>query len=599
MKENLKSIPDIERLHRSIILGTIKPDQLSRLFRSYVNVTNIIKLIYDGDEEVLKSMLPTSCYNEFNHILNYMFTLFDMDALSKCKLEDNEIKYEVFPILTHRQLYNDAEKIKAHLVQLASYLDSFAAGRGKAVNFDDVMKGKRAENGGVVRLCMGFTTSKTRAKKIKEAYDKGLIDINSCGNLIFDNVKDGTFISSDTIKAYCNQYDQLREQMRKFLNETYVSVVEHIKNYNYYDMLSKFVASIDVVKSHAKTAVLYNYHRPTFDDDDEGSSYVEAKDLRHALVERLSNNEYIPNDIEIGKNPQGILLYGANQIGKSTLIKALTLAIIMAQMGCFVPAHLKLRPYYRIVTRLTGDDNLLKGQSSFIVAMLEVRTMIRNADHKTLALGDELCRETESVSGTGITVATLETLVNQGSSFIFSTHMHHLVNLEAIKKLTCLNDQQHAPLRICHLHMYYDYEADLLIYDRTLKNGPGDNVYGIETIKYLGFDHDFVDRSLEVRRKYINSNDELLPVKTSRYNKGVYIDQCALCGTNENLESHHLKEQHTADKNGFIGHVHKNSSYNLIVLCRSCHSNLHRNKHEISSAQTSAGTILKICDQTQ
>ncbi|GAH35581.1 unnamed protein product, partial [marine sediment metagenome] len=224
--------------------------------------------------------------------------------------------------------------------------------------------------------------------------------------------------------------------------------------------------------------------------------------------------------------------------------------------------------------------------------MSELRTILRNADSRTLVLGDELCRGTESVSGTSLTVATITELTERKTSFIFSTHMHHLVTNPYIVELPKNS------LRICHLVLRYDETTKALIYDRRLKEGHGESIYGLEVAMSLSIDPAFIRKASEIRRSVVNQGDQFLSTRKSKYNKKVYMDSCTVCGRKPQgigeLHTHHINEQAKADENGYIEHYHKDSSFNLITLCESCHKSLHSNGLKIITQQTPSGKIVKI-----
>ncbi len=183
-----------------------------------------------------------------------------------------------------------------------------------------------------------------------------------------------------------------------------------------------FISSIDVLFSHAYTAEKYNYHRPTFiNDENEHSAFI-AKNLRHPIAETLvqSYSEFVPNDIAFGgdigddhNNPEpininGIMLFGVNNSGKSVMLKSVALAVIMAQSGCYVAASsLEIRIFHNIITRLSGTDNMKNGQGTFAVEMSELRTILATATPKTLVLGDEICHGTEYPSAISIVAASI------------------------------------------------------------------------------------------------------------------------------------------------------------------------------------------------
>ena len=172
----------------------------------------------------------------------------------------------------------------------------------------------------------------------------------------------------------------------------------------------KNVSEIDVYCTNSLNAFEYSYNKPSIIENE--CSFLVAKDIRHPIVERIqTQNRYIENDICLGNIPvdikniessNGILLYGVNSSGKSTLMKSVGLNVIMAQAGMFVPcSSLVYSPYKHIFTRITGNDNIYKGMSSFTVEMTELKNILDRCNKNTLILGDELCSGTESVSALG------------------------------------------------------------------------------------------------------------------------------------------------------------------------------------------------------
>lgn len=602
VEECLRGVPDLDRLHRSLVLRTIQPCDLAKLFLSYIKVIKLYTLTIGSENETLKNMVNNIFAGDkiqrFNTALQKVWQTFDLEKLKGCKIEggtiSGEISFEDYPLLKNIEVYHESLKIKEYLNTLANYLNENAKGRGRDIEFNDNLKGKRGESGGVINTSMGFVTSKTKAKNLKALIDKGELSLDGWGVFEFDNIKDGTVITSSMIRQQCINYDTLKNDLKRILWEEYKETVSYLsENFDFYENISQFVATMDCIKSHAKSAIKFKYYKPTLDTED-GPSYIKAIALRHPLVEQIRDEEYIPNDITIGSNPQGILLYGANQAGKSTLTKSVGLAVIMAQIGGFTAGQVTLRPYHKIITRLTGNDDIIEGKSSFVVELSEVLTIERNMDRKTLVLGDELCRGTESASGTSITITMIELLVQNQSSYIFSTHMHNLVDQPEIIVIP------KEKLKICHLQIYYDASVDNLIYNRKLEDGAGESNYGLETAKYLGFSNSFIDRAMEIRRNLLKKSKQLVNPKKSKYNSRVYMDHCAMCKThiNNDLETHHIKEQNMADENGFIDHTPKNSKHNLIVLCKNCHQNIiHRQNKKIEISECAGGSMIKVVGQ--
>ena len=139
----------------------------------------------------------------------------------------------------------------------------------------------------------------------------------------------------------------------------------------------------------------------------------------------------------------GILLYGTNAVGKTSLIRALGIAVIMAQSGLFVPcSQFTFKPYNYIFTRILGNDNIFKGLSTFAVEMSELRTILKSANSNSLILGDELCSGTETTSALSIFVASLERLHTLESTFLFATHFHEVLDYEEVKNLNKKSNQE-------------------------------------------------------------------------------------------------------------------------------------------------------------
>jgi len=258
----------------------------------------------------------------------------------------------------------------------------------------------------------------------------------------------------------------------------------------------------------------------------------------------------------------------------------------MAQAGMFVPGKMIYTPFNRIVTRFSGNDSLREGKSSFVVEMTELKTILKYQGPRTLVLGDELCRGTESSSGTAITTATINSLLKAKCPFIFSTHMHHLPKIPEIK--------EHVDKTLSIQHLSTHLEGKELIFDRKLRFGPGLNNYGIMVCESLGFDDDFLHECRKISSDLGGINDSYLSTKTSNYNKEVYVDSCKFCNSQDNLHTHHIDEQNMADCNGFIDHNHKNKASNLLILCQDCHIKLHQQGNNIVKKQAMNNDLLII-----
>jgi DNA mismatch repair protein MutS len=323
------------------------------------------------------------------------------------------------------------------------------------------------------------------------------------------------------------------------------------------------------------------YCCPEFDRGDSGA--VEAHGLRHPLIEQsLSNVEYVKHDISLGYEncSLGWLVYGMNASGKSSLMKALGISVLLAQCGTFVPAsQFRLRPFHSIFTRILNHDNLWAGLSSFTVEMTELREILKRADKRSLVLGDELCSGTESVSATSLVAAGLEWLTQKQSCFIFATHLHGLLALDTISKLSSL--------QIWHLRVRYDVAKDKLIYDRTLHRGPGSSLYGLEVAKALNLPLEFIEKAQAFRHQLLGTTTDEGSV-SSLYNSNVFKKECEVCkcGITSLLEVHHIRPQKEANSSGhFEDGTHKNMRENLVVVCQTCHDKHHNSEIHIGKVK--------------
>jgi DNA mismatch repair protein MutS len=342
-----------------------------------------------------------------------------------------------------------------------------------------------------------------------------------------------------------------------------------------------FVSIIDYLKNSAKIATLYGYTRPIISNNEKyNNSYICALNMRHPIVERLIDFEYVPHNVELGHNElKGMLIYGLNSSGKSTLMKATGLCIIMAQSGLFVPASsFYYSPYYALYTRITGNDNIFRGLSSFSLEMVELNSILKRADQNTLIIGDEVCRGTEHVSGNAIVAAAIIKLSQVKSSFIFATHLHEIMTVEKIKQLTNVQP--------FHLEVTYNESTETLEYDRILKEGTGESVYGITVARFIIQDKQFMDIATEIKNELLMSYDSIISGKKSKYNSELYVYECNICGEKDkkshisNLETHHINFQKNCDKNDLVigkPHLQKNQKANLVVLCNKCHDKIHNN----------------------
>ncbi len=395
------------------------------------------------------------------------------------------------------------------------------------------------------------------------------------------------FIINDQINSLCKNITISKISMKEQITFIYNRFIDNFGSFRQdFERIIQFITIIDLIYTKACIAKKFNYCRPTIENADK--SFVNSVGLRHCLIEQFQLNElYITNDVTLGDgNTDGILLYGTNAVGKTTIIRALGIAVMMAQAGLYVPcSSFVYKPYKSIFTRIIGNDNIFKGLSTFEVEMSELRTILRLMDENSLILGDELCSGTETISAISIFVAGIQKLHKSKSSFIFATHLHEIVDYEEITELKSVH--------LKHMEVIYDKETDMLIYNRKLKDGSGANVYGLEVCKSLHLPSDFLEAANDIRLKYNSNGKSMLSLKQSRYNAGKIVSMCEKCGKNEGKEIHHLQHQADANEDGIIANsdsvFHKNNLANLMTLCESCHDEIHKKNIRHKKVKTSKG----------
>lgn len=419
---------------------------------------------------------------------------------------------------------------------------------------------------------------------VRVEYANGVMELKKTEFAYVAQNASGMRICHPIINEACATIVSAHTQLRDLLKLHYS---EHLATYKTKEVRDKldvvigFVVDLDVFQCRAYVARANNYVSPVIDDTTT-KSFIRAKGLRHALIEHINTNEtYVPNDVELGTGViDGMLLFGTNAVGKSSLIKSIGIAVIMAQSGFHVPAReFVYRPYNYIFTRILGNDNLFKGLSTFAVEMCELRTILRKATENSLILGDELCSGTETSSAIGIFSAGLITLHERRCTFLFATHFHEVLELPEVTSLG----------RMCvkHMSVKYDRTLDALVYDRKLCDGAGDAMYGLEVCKSLALPNDFLELAHNLRKKKTTTDGDV-----SRFNSAKVLGACELCG-GEGVEVHHMSYQKDANANGFIDDgdaaFHKNHPANLMNICDKCHDTVHKTGRVLKRKKTAKG----------
>ena len=546
-RDILSGMPDLSRLHQRWCLKRLSPSQLKLCLNTYEKAITHMDPLFPIE---FKSNLVKLC--------GECKSIFNLDNLDQDDM--------TLPIFNQGQQKSIDTLFKKLNVQYKSIQESKLE-LEKCVGKPDTVKVNTSQR--------GFETTQIRSKTIKQTFK----------TLTYRSTKNAVIISSDTITKTFDEIDDLKQAIESQQEYIFRQILEDIsKNYEkVQQQIECYIANTDVVTTSKYIAHTYRYTRPIIVTDER---ILDAKTLRHAIIERLHEHyEYIPCDITLSEGGKtGYVMYGMNAGGKTSTLKAIGLAVILAQAGLYVPAsHLKLSPFKQVMTRIAGGDNMIRGQSSFQVEMEELRSVLHRADQETLLLGDEVCRGTEVNSANAIVYTLFRHLNEHEIFFMAATHLHELA--EPIENN--LNG-----IRVCHTTV--DILPDgTIVYKRQLEDGAGPSMYGLEVARALDFPPTFLKYAKEFR-----DTESTQQSKKSRYNTKKVVTKCQVCNaTPKNkeipLDTHHLNFQCNADKDGFHNHHHhKHALYNLVVLCKPCHQQVHVGNLVLEMIQTPKGSKL-------
>jgi DNA mismatch repair protein MutS len=577
----LNGIQDIERLKRRIGLKIINPCELYNFIKSCENIVDLITYL---DRENINIYPTNKLIKKLNKLIKYCNKNYLMDKLKIYMLAD------ISESLFNKGLYEDIDKLDSGLIDDQSIINIVQVAIEKIIGKIRIKKSEKS--GYFIQL------TKIKADTFKQKLEKmEYIEINNekiyTKQIIFENSHKTVKVYLSFLKEKSAEINKSESELANLVKSKFIESTDYLYK-KYSKLLSKlceFIEQLDYYKTIAKTSCLYNYVRPIINEKEY--SFVNCKQLRHPIVEKIIDYEYVPHDIHIGEELKGMLIYGVNSAGKSVLMKALGLSVIMAQSGFFVPAtEYIFSPFTAIYTRITSNDNIYRGMSSFVSEILELNAIQKRADKRTLIIGDEACNTTESVSGTAIVSATLIKLSQVNASFIFATHLHEIIDLDIIKNIKTI--------KAFHLSVNYDNATNKLIYDRQLCEGNGDRIYGISVANFLIDNKDFIELANSIKNVILKQNNSIITDKKSKYNSGIYVYECQICGNVPNkkevpLDTHHINFQKDC-KDGFVigkNHIPKNSKQNLIVLCKPCHNDVHSDKITLNKyIMTSEGRAL-------
>ncbi|MBR4351358.1 MAG: DNA mismatch repair protein MutS [Bacilli bacterium] len=467
LRENLSSIYDLERL-------------VGRIGFSSANARDLLWL------KTSLSVLP-----DIN------------DILKKLGFEEINTFTDLYELLD-KSIYEDAPiSLKEGYLIKEGYnpeLDEIKDARKNNKDFISKLENEERQRTGIKTLKLGFNkvfgyyieVSKGAIKDIKEEYGyERKQTLANAERFVTPLLKEKEALILGAEEKIINMEYEMFIEIRNKVKE-YIPALQG---------LSSVLSEIDVLSSLALVSEGNNYVRPVLNEE----HIIDIKEGRHPVIEKVLDSEFISNDIYFDQDDLVMLITGPNMAGKSTYMRQMAIISIMAQMGCFVPATSANIPIFdKIFTRIGASDDLVSGESTFMVEMSEANRALKHATKDSLILFDELGRGTATFDGMSLAAAIIEYIHNNvKAKTFFSTHYHELTDLETTLP------------HLKNVHVSASLENGNLVFLHKIKEGSIDKSYGIHVAKLAHLPESLIERANEILKTY-EDNDKSNSIKPSQ-----------------------------------------------------------------------------------
>ena len=523
-KKNLELVENIRLKARNYsllwLLDKTKTAMGSRLLKNWILNPLVDKKIINKRYDMVETLLEEFILKE--ELKNLLYQIYDLERLCGRIAYGNANGRDLIQLKNSLKVLPEIKKI---LIQLKFYLkinplndiyelldksihddppltlkEGYLIKEGYNETLDELKESRRGNKDFIIRLEQE-ERNRTGIKNLKVGFNKifGYYIEVSKGNLSLIPV-DAGYERKQTL-ANCERFitPLLKEKEalilgaeEKIINleyELFVAIRDQIKKkIPEIQNIAHVIAEIDVLQSFAMVTEENNYVRPILSEE----RIIAIKDSRHPIVEKVMMDEFVPNDIMLDKETDILLITGPNMAGKSTYMRQLALTVVMAQVGCFIPCtEAKLPVFDKIFTRIGASDDLVSGESTFMVEMMEANYAITEATTNSLILFDELGRGTATYDGMSLAQAIIEYIHEHiKAKTLFSTHYHELTDLE------------NTLLRLKNIHVSALEEDGNITFLHKIKEGSIDKSYGIHVAKLAKLPNSLIKRANAILKIY-------------------------------------------------------------------------------------------------
>lgn len=482
IKESLKTVYDLERIIGRISVGNANAKDLVQLRRSLANIPNFKKNVM---------ALGTDDAISFANGIDTHEKLYDL--LDKALVDDPPLQIKEGGMI--KPLYNkDLDELKEISGSSKDWILKFDAQERERTGIKTMHVGYNRVFGYYIEVSKGALQNLTDS----DHYERKQTLANAERFITPELKKYEQIVVGSTEKIQKLEYDlfiEIRDVCQGFTKSL--------------QQLADKISTIDCLLAFAEVSVKYNYVRPEMSLKRE----VNIVEGRHPVIETFLKDEYVKNDVIINSY-NTILITGPNMSGKSTYMRMLALIVIMAQIGCFVPAKsATLMIFDAIFTRIGASDDLISGQSTFMVEMLEANFAIKNATKDSLILFDELGRGTSTYDGMALAQAIIEYVHEKiGCVMLFSTHYHELVLLDKTLK------------HLKNVHVDAKESKGGVVFLHKVLDGGADKSYGINVASLAGLPRSLIERSKKILET-LEENNSTSGVNLDLFNFDAYEEE--------------------------------------------------------------------------